>query len=79
MNMQGDEMLTPKQVAERIGVSPSLVYQLCTEGLLPHFRIGGKGKRGRLIIKAGDLDQFVESCRCEAKREPIALKHISLA
>jgi len=78
MNEQSAEMLTPKQAAKRIGVSTSLVYQLCHEGLMPHFRLGGKGKRGRVIIRAVELDAFVESCRCETKQRPLVLKHISV-
>ena len=37
-------MLTPKQVAERIGVSDSLVYEWINSGMLPHFRFGRKGR-----------------------------------
>jgi len=32
--------LTIKQVAEREGVSPSLVYQWCEDRLLVHYRYG---------------------------------------
>jgi excisionase family DNA binding protein len=39
-------MLTVKQVAERLRISASLVYSWCEDHLLPHYRMGGKGKRG---------------------------------
>ncbi len=66
-------MLTPKQVAERIGVSVSLVYQWCHDGLIEHMRLGGQGKRGKLLIDPESLDHFLESCK-----QPIQLRHISL-
>ena len=40
-------MLTPKAAAERLGVSSSLVYQLCNEGVLPCYRFGGAELAGR--------------------------------
>jgi excisionase family DNA binding protein len=55
--------LTPKQAAERAGVSLSLVYRWCDERRLPHYRFGGQGRRGRIMIAPDDLDQFMESCR----------------
>lgn len=71
-------MLTPKQVAERIGVSTSLVYEWCSEGLLPHYRMGRRGKRGRVLIEETDLSAFLASCRQEAKPEVPPLKHIRI-
>jgi excisionase family DNA binding protein len=57
------QRLTSKQAAERAGVSASLIYTLCHERRLPHYRIGTDGKRGRILIDAADLDAFVEACR----------------
>lgn len=57
--------LTPKQAAERAGVSPSLIYLLCAERRLKHYRVGGEGRRGKLLIDEEDLDRFMESCRVE--------------
>lgn len=39
-------MLTVKQAAVRLGISESLVYEWCAEGVLPHYRFGRKGRRG---------------------------------
>ena len=71
-------MLTPAQAAERVGISVSLIYQLCAERRLPHFRIGGDGRRGKLLIDEADLETFLSACRVDAdgldESEP--LKHI---
>ncbi len=71
-------MLTPAQAAERVGISVSLIYQLCAERRLPHFRIGGDGRRGKLLIDEADLESFLSACRVDAdgldESEP--LKHI---
>lgn len=56
-------MLTPKQAAERTGVSVSLIYQWCKEGLIEHFRLGAKGKRGKVLIDPDELARFLENCR----------------
>jgi excisionase family DNA binding protein len=77
----GRTMLTPKQAADRIGVSDSLVYQWCEQGVLAHYRFGGEGKRGRILIEATDFDAFLVSCRQEIKpvqNGPPPLKHIKL-
>jgi excisionase family DNA binding protein len=70
--------MTVKEAAERIGVSESLVYQWISERLLPHYRLGGKGKRGKVMIDEADLSAFLASCRQEAKPEVPPLKHIQL-
>jgi excisionase family DNA binding protein len=52
--------LSVKQAAERAGVSLSLIYQWTTvEQRLPHYRLGGSDKRGRIVIDAADLDAFL--------------------
>lgn len=58
-------MLTVKQAAERANVSTALVYQWCNERRLPHYRLGGKGRRGKLLIDPADLDAFMRSLRVE--------------
>lgn len=61
------QLLNVKEAAERIGVSESLIYQWCEERRLAHYRPGGKGKRGKILISSADLDAFMESIRVEAK------------
>jgi excisionase family DNA binding protein len=55
--------LTPEHAAEKVGVSRSLVYRWCEEGRLPHYRLGGRGRRGRILIDEGDLEAFLESLK----------------
>lgn len=50
---QQPELLTVKQAAERLNVSPDCVYQMVEAGKLRHQRIG-KG-RGTIRISAADL------------------------
>ena len=63
------DLLTPKEAAVKARVSPSLIYTLCNEQRLPHYRIGTDGKRGRILIDPADLDRFIQECRQE--RHPL--------
>ena len=41
-----------------------MIYKWTTEERrLPHLRLGGRGKRGRILINVDDLDAFLASCR----------------
>ncbi len=74
-------MLTVKQVAARLRISASLVYSWCDDHLLPHYRMGGKGKRGKILIEEAALDAFLQSRKveCGAGDCPaLDLKHITL-
>ena len=71
-------MLTPKQIADRVGVSDSLVYEWCAQGLLKHYRFGGKGRRGCIRIEEADLDAFLDACIHDVRLPPTPLKHIRL-
>ena len=71
-------MLSPKQAAEKIGVSDSLLYEWCAQGLLPHYRFGRKGKRGCIRIEEAELEAFLARCRQETRQEVPPLKHIRL-
>jgi excisionase family DNA binding protein len=72
--------LTVKQAAERAGVSPALVYRWCQEQRLVHYRLGGQGRRGKILIDPADLDAFLKSLKVEAggSRDHPDLKHIIL-
>jgi excisionase family DNA binding protein len=83
--------LTPKQAAEKAGVSLSLIYALCHERRLRHYRVGGNGKRGKILIEESDLESLFEKCAIDStgneekvtKSSPrsanqIPLKHIQL-
>ena len=62
--------LTPKQAAARAGVSPGLVYAWCEARRLPHYRMGGVGRRGKILIESAELDAFIASSRVEADPTP---------
>lgn len=70
--------LTIHQAADRAGLSTSLLYQLCAERRLPHFRLGREGKRGKILIEEADLEAFLTTCRVGAGAELApALRHIT--
>ena len=74
-------MLTVKQVAERLRISASLVYSWCEEKMLPHYRMGCKGKRGKILIEEAVLDAFLQSRKVEVKpvdAASLGLRHITL-
>jgi excisionase family DNA binding protein len=62
----GMAKLTINQAADRTGLSTSLLYQLCAERRLPHFRLGREGKRGKILIEEADLEAFMATCKVEA-------------
>jgi excisionase family DNA binding protein len=63
-------MLTPKEAADQAGVSPQLVYRWCQERRLAHYRCGGRGRRGRILIDPADLADLLVSLRVEAAPPP---------
>lgn len=54
-----------KQAAEKLEVSPSMIYALVAEGRLRHERIGRRGRRGKIIIR----DEHIEAFRAEIRAE----------
>jgi excisionase family DNA binding protein len=56
-------MISVKQAAVQTGLSPQLIYLWCEERRLPHYRLGGRGRRGRILINPADLDAFVETLK----------------
>ncbi len=57
--------LTVKQAAAAAQISSSLIYVWCRERLLPHYRFGGKGKRGRILIDPADLEKMLKEQKVE--------------
>lgn len=57
--------LTVKDVVDRLEgkVSTAMVYQWIDEERLPHYRLGGDGRRGKILVDEGDLNRFLEECR----------------
>ena len=64
-------LLTVKAAAARLGCSPALVYLLCSERKLAHFRLGGT-----IRLEESDLDAFLAECKVEANSLHEDLKHI---
>ena len=56
-----------REAAKRARVSVSMIYQLCDEKRIAHYRVGGEGRRGKILISPSDLDRFLEENRIEAK------------
>jgi excisionase family DNA binding protein len=71
-------MLTVKQAANKIGISLSLVYELCRLGVLRHTRHGKPGCRGTIRISEEAIAEYLATCE---RDEPIwngeTLKHIA--
>jgi excisionase family DNA binding protein len=71
--------MTVRQAAERLEISPSLVYSLISSGKLRHCRVGHG--RGRLRIPDDAIGEYLARCTFGVKEEkPVArmprLKHI---
>ena len=73
-------MLTVKQAADRAAVSASLIYRWVAEGLLPSYRPGGRGRRGKILISVEDLDQLMSSFKVAGQPTEAAppLRHIRI-
>jgi excisionase family DNA binding protein len=61
------KLLTPKEASELYPLSVSLIYQLCEERRLAHYRLGGKGKRGKLLLSPHDIEAFIEAQKVAAR------------
>jgi excisionase family DNA binding protein len=54
-------MLRVAEVAQCLGISQALVYQLLAEGRIAHFRLGMG--RGTIRIRSEDVDAYLAACR----------------
>ncbi len=61
-------LLTVKNVAERLAISESLVYELLAAKQIAFHRIG-KGRGGSIRISEDDLEDYLAERRVE-RREP---------
>lgn len=57
--------MTVAEAAQRLEITPSLVYKLCREGRLPHRRLGFG--RGVIRLTEEDVAAYLEACRVEAR------------
>jgi excisionase family DNA binding protein len=60
-------MLTVAEVAKRLNVSQALVYGWVESGMLGHFRLGCRGKRGAIRVDEADLQTFLANQKREDK------------
>ena len=58
-----------REASSRLEISPSLVYQLCQEGRLGHARIGGAGRRGKIVISEEDVRRFLETVKADTRAD----------
>ena len=73
--------MTVKTAAERLEVSPSLIYSLCAAGKLRYSRVGHG--QGRLRIPEDAIAEYLARCTFDVKDEKPAartprLRHIRL-
>lgn len=54
-------LLTVKDVAERLNVSVSTVYEILQSGLLPCVKVGLRG--GAIRVSEDDLNAYITACR----------------
>jgi excisionase family DNA binding protein len=54
--------VTVREAATKIGVSASLVYELCRQGVLRHTRHGRPGKRGTIRISEEAVTEYIVAC-----------------
>jgi hypothetical protein len=47
-------------------LSTSTVYLWIEQRVLPHYRLGGRGRRGRIVIDEADFAAFLASRKVEA-------------
>ncbi len=64
--------LTPRELASRLGISKSFIYEQIATGRLPHVRLGAR----RIVIELSQLDEFLELRRCSAEGAAARLPQI---
>ncbi len=63
-------MLTVREAAAHADVSETMIRQWIREGTLPHFRVGAKGKRGKILIAVAELDAVMAGFKV-GRPEPV--------
>jgi excisionase family DNA binding protein len=62
-------VMTVMEAAERIGISSSLIYELCRLGMIRHSRHGRPGKRGTIRISEDAVTNYLAAC----EQEPVLI------
>jgi excisionase family DNA binding protein len=69
--------MTIAQAAEKIGISASLVYELCRLGVIRHARHGRPGKRGTIRLSDDAVAEYLANCEMQQQVHSAGpLKHI---
>lgn len=69
--------MTVQQAAEKIGISASLVYDLCREGIIRHTRHGMPGHRGTIRISDEAVAEYLAACeRTRGTDDRSPLRHL---
>ena len=55
--------MSSQRAAKRLEISPSLCYRLIEQKQLSCVRIGGIGRRGKIIVTEDDIKRFMDSLR----------------
>jgi excisionase family DNA binding protein len=71
--MVASSVMTVKQAAQALGISPSLVYGLCTNGRIRHERYGLG--RGTIRISPAALDEYRKSDEQHRDSGLVHIKH----
>lgn len=74
-----EKLLTIKQLCQEYPcISKSMLYQWTESRELTHYRLGGRGRRGRIVIDESDFIAFLASRRIEADDLPtgVSLPHL---
>lgn len=55
-----DRVMDVKEAAQHMGLSEKLIYQMCSEGALPHIRAGGlHSTKPRILFRQSTLDRWL--------------------
>jgi excisionase family DNA binding protein len=70
--------MTVAEASKRIGISASLVYELCRLGMIRHSRHGRPGKRGTIRLSDDAVGEYLLACERQGLewREHEPLQHI---
>lgn len=60
-------MLTVAEAAVHARVCASIIRKWVSSGFVPHYRLGARGKRGKIMIDVSDLDEAIASLKVGRK------------
>jgi len=73
MGDHDDALLSPKQLAERLGVSLRTLERMRHTGVGPAFnRVSGGMRRGRVMYRAGQVREWLDRRECQSTVSALA-------